>query len=117
MLFRSEAYSGGPVAENVVLVQRAFARLKQQARVLLALVMVRLRAGLREQAGSMRGEFEKLEFARWALQGAEIIRARLEGRVARKVGPPPSDREITITQAIGQRGFLKMPSVELPPEP
>ncbi len=114
MLAWVEAYSASPQVDNLLAVQRAFPRLKQQQRVLLAFIVARLRLGLRDQAVSMLGEFEKLEFEEWSAKGAEIVRARLENRAVRSVVAPTPQNVSRVNATIGGRPRLKTPSVELP---
>ncbi len=114
MLAWVEAYAEAPLVENLITVQKAFPRLKQQQRVLLAFVVARLRLGLREQAVSMLGEFDKLEFEEWSAKGAEVVRARLENRAVRSVVAPTPQNVSRVNATIGGRPRLKTPSVELP---
>ncbi|MDP3073262.1 MAG: hypothetical protein Q8N18_23425 [Opitutaceae bacterium] len=114
MLAWVEAYAEAPLVENLLAVQRAFPRLKAQQRVLLAFVIARLRLGLRDQAVSMLGEFDKLEFEEWSAKGAEVVRARLENRAVRSVIAPTPQHVSRVNATIGGRPRLKTPSVELP---
>ncbi len=114
MLAWVEAYAPEPQLGNVKVVQEAFPRLQQGQRTLLALVLVRARLGLKDQALAMLEEFEKLQFEEWSAKGAEVVRARLEGRAVRSVQAPTPQNVSRVNATIGGRPRLKTPSVELP---
>lgn len=119
MLAWVEAYAEAPVFPNINLIQARFPLLKKQARTLVALALVRLRAGQRDDARKVLGDLEKLEWDDWAANAGEIILAKLEDRSPRIGGRPSSDRQSGVeiaTTAAASRPRLKVPSVELPDE-
>jgi hypothetical protein len=116
MLAWVEAYAETPVVGNVLMVQNVFPRLNERQRTLLALVMARVRSGLKDQAMSMLGKFEQLPFDEWSARAAEVVRAKLENRPARPITRPASARELAATAEDNPR-FLRWPSVEIPVSP
>lgn len=119
MLAWVEAYAEAPVYPNINVVQAKFPLLKQQARTLVALALVRVRAGQREDAKKLLGDLEKAEWDEWAANAGEIVMAKLEGRLPQIKGRSDSDRHSTVeiaTKAAASRPRLRVPSIELPEE-
>lgn len=110
-----EAFSEAPFFPNVTLVQQRFATLKNQARTLVALALVRVRAGLPEEAKRTLSQLNKLEWDDWAARTSELVLAKLEGRLPRMVRRPSAaglDLEIAMTPPDDDKQ-LKVPSIDL----
>lgn len=109
-----EAFAEVPHVPNVNLVQREFKRLKQKQRTVLALALVRLHSGMKEEAMELLKEVDGLEWDAWAAQSAEVVRAKLEDRPVRMVRAPLGENETMVEMTSDLRGFLRYPSVVLP---
>ncbi|MEO7411866.1 MAG: hypothetical protein ABIZ81_00795 [Opitutaceae bacterium] len=93
MLAWVEAYAETPSNVNVNLVQQHFSQLRQQPRTLLALAFVRVRVEKPDEARGLLDQLAKMELDPWTAQAAEVVRARLEGRPARRpAGVPATNR-------------------------
>jgi hypothetical protein len=86
-----EAVAAVPSIANVNLVQRHFATLNDRPRTLLALVLVRWRVGDREDALGLLDQLDKMNPGPWVAYGAELTRARIEGRPADRSKRPAND--------------------------
>ena len=117
MLAWVEAFSPAPVVPNINLVQKQFPLLRDRARTLVALAVIRLRAGQVEEAKRLLNDLEKMEWDEWAAQAAESIRANLERRPPRTVLPPPAPNEIREVLRAGDRPPLKFPTIAVPDLP
>lgn len=80
-----EAFSEVPSNANVNLVQEQFPRLRLKQRTLLALAFVRVRVNKPEEALRLLDQLDQMEPDAFTARGAEIVRAKLEGRPARRL--------------------------------
>ncbi|MBL9188818.1 MAG: hypothetical protein JNK23_15145 [Opitutaceae bacterium] len=119
MLAWVEAYAEAPIFPNVNVVQTRFPLLRQQARTLVALALVRARAGQRDDAKRVLGDLDKLEWDDWAVNAGEVVLAKLENRMPRRRARPDNARENTAEISADAKNFgprLKVPSIELSEE-
>jgi len=102
MLAWVEALSGKPDIASLNRIQARFSTLNEKAQTLLALVIVRLRLGQNDEALQMLDQLDRFKPDDWTLFGAELTRARLEGR--------PVDRErLPKRAAPGVRPMVTLP--------
>ncbi len=116
MLAWVEAYAEQPVVANVNLIQARFSSLRQQARTLVALALVRARSGMTDEAKALLNSLEKLEWDDWAANAGESVLARLEDRLPNrqsKADARQSRVELEVGPVTVGNG-LKVPSIELP---
>lgn len=115
MLAWIEAFSEDPSIANINLVQTHFPSLQRQPRTLLALALVRARLSKPDDARALLDQLDRMNPDDLTAYAAEIIRAKLDGRPARRpastavgkgksgpIAPPPP---------------LKIPSLVLPGAP
>lgn len=108
MLAWVEATAHQPDIATVNLVQRQFADLNDRPRTLLALVMVRMRLGQKDDALALLNQLDLLEPGDWVRFCAEVTRARLENR-------PVDPERLPRSLAQNRSGVLIMPpKLELP---
>lgn len=110
-----EASAETPLISNVNLVQQQFGVLRQKHRTVLALALVRLRTGRTDEAKRLLASMDQLDWDPWSGQAAEVVRAKLEGRLPQLVSGPPSAK-VKQENIVASR-FRKYPSVELPEAP
>ncbi len=104
-----EATARDPRIANVNLVQENYTRLREQARTLLALAVVRMRLGDKPGAAQMLDALEQSEPNDWIRYGIELTRAEIEGR--------PVDRsKLPSGKSSGPKGPRMPPlKISLPP--
>lgn len=114
MLAWVEAFAEKPDIGNVNLVQRRFKTLRQQARTVLALAMVRVRSKAEAEALELLDSLDEFEPDSWTQHAAQIVRTRLSGAgVERAAGAKPSAPPVAPPrEALQPR--VRVPSVELP---
>ena len=105
MLAWVEASVVKPNVANINLVQQHFATLRQKARTVLALALVRVRLEDHAAALKLLDQLEQMHPDYWVACAAEIVRAKLEDRPPRTITPP-------VVQAKSQKIRMQMP--ELP---
>lgn len=111
-----EACAEAPVVPNIALVQTRFGKLKNRARTLVALALVRVRAGLLVEGKDTLASLPKLEWDEWAAKVGEIVLAKIEGRLPQPIKPPASARNIAVelsTKLADDDSLLKVPSIDL----
>jgi hypothetical protein len=109
MLAWVEAFAEEPSFANVNLVQQQFPGLRQQQRTLLALAFVRVRFNKAEEAKALLDQLDKMEPDPWTAHGAEIVRAKLEGRPPKRNPAAAPKGKLPVRPP-----SLKVPSIELP---
>lgn len=90
-----ESSAPEPSIANVNLVQQKFPTLRKRARTLLALALIRLRLGDRENGEHLLASVEQVEGGANLAQAVENIRAALENRPPRRLpasAPSPTER-------------------------
>lgn len=87
MLAWVEATAQEPNVANINLVQEHFPELTDKKRSLLALALVRWRKDDVKTATSILDELAKMEPDDWVQHGAEMLRAKIEGRTPKRPGP------------------------------
>lgn len=75
-----EASVDQPDIPSINRIQERFKTLNDQARTLLALVIIRQRLGQTQAALDLLGQIDQLKPSEWVQFHAELVRARLEGR-------------------------------------
>ncbi len=83
-----EAYSTDVNVANVNLIQRHFAALKDKKRTMLALALIRHRTQDDATAIHLLDELGKVQPGAWVADGAEQLRARIEGRRPERIAQP-----------------------------
>ena len=94
MLAWVEAFSPTPGVQNINLVQGRFDKLKQKELTLLAFALVRHRVGDNPTALEMLGALENAETGGAIRFTVEELRAKIEGRAARRIEQGPMQRTI-----------------------
>lgn len=112
MLAWVEAFAEQPSIRNVNLVQGYFGALQKKQRTLLALAFVRVRVDKPDEARALLDQLDKMEPDAWTARGAEIVRAKLEGRPARR--PPGATTTPGKPRQFVPAAPLKVPSMDLP---
>ncbi len=112
-----EAYAEHPVIANIVRVQHQFAALAHRDRTVVALALVRVRLQKTGEARDILSQLSATEPDAWSLQAAEVIQARLEGRLPQLVTTAGRERA-TVVEGGGEAAIrVRVPSVVLPPKP
>jgi hypothetical protein len=114
MLAWVEAFAADRSIPNVNLVQGHFHDLKDKARTLVALAMVRVRAGQPQDALKMLKQLPTLERDHWAAQAAEVITARIEDRPVQMLADTRAGVETQERTGSEMRNITRLPSVPLP---
>lgn len=117
MLAWLEAYAEEPVYADINLVQRNFANLSHKDRTLLAFALVRVHAGLNDEAANFLSGIAALQPDAWTVQAAEVVRAKLEGRLVQRVDPSVAANATVVENTGASPQTLRVPSVELPARP
>ncbi len=103
MLAWVEAYAGEADVRNVNLIQRHFTTLKDKKRTMLALALIRHRTGDDATALHLLDELGKVQPSATVADGAEQLRAEIEGR--KPVKPAP------VADESGRRPAVVIPTV------
>lgn len=90
-----EATANAADIPNVNLVQERFLKLKDMDRTLLALALVRWRAGDNTTALKLLDALDNRPPSAIAARQAELLRARIENRPSREMGGAPVRRQVT----------------------
>jgi hypothetical protein len=113
MLAWVEAFAEEPSIANINAVQNQFNGLQRKQRTLLALAFVRVRVDKPDEARALLDQLDQMNPDAWTARGAEIVRAKLEGRRPRR------PEGATTTTPGKPRQFvpaapLKVPSMDVP---
>ncbi len=114
MLAWVEAFARDRSIANINLVQQRFSGLKRKAYTLVAIAMVRVRMGLKDEALKLVREVSHLEPDAWTAQAAEVIAAKLEGRPIQQLSDTRAGEEVDAGNAGPVRNTMRLPSVPVP---